>query len=89
MQTGFAVTYPADNLRSVFLVFFPHFLNISLVFPRDLSVKIVPLLDVHQLLMLFAGTLTYSGPGTFSSIIFIMLKVKKGEAIPVTGRGGP
>jgi hypothetical protein len=33
-------------------------------------VKIVPLLDVHQLLMLFAGTLTYSEPGTFSLIIF-------------------
>jgi hypothetical protein len=28
-------------------------------------VKIVPLLDVHQLIM-FAVTLTYSGPGTFS-----------------------
>jgi hypothetical protein len=31
-----------------------------------LHVKIVPLLDVHQLLMLFAGALTYSEPGTFS-----------------------
>jgi hypothetical protein len=29
-----------------------------------------PLLDVHQLLMLLAGTLTYLGPGTFSSIVF-------------------
>jgi hypothetical protein len=29
-------------------------------------VKIVPLLDVHQLLMLFAGTLTYPKPVTFS-----------------------
>jgi hypothetical protein len=35
-------------------------------------VKIVPLLDVHQLLMLSAGTLTYSKPGTFSSIVFII-----------------
>jgi type IV secretory pathway VirB3-like protein len=33
-------------------------------------VKIVPLIDVHQLLMLFAGTLTYSEPKTFSVIIF-------------------
>jgi hypothetical protein len=33
-------------------------------------VQIVPLLDVHQLLMLFAETLTYSEPGTFSSVIF-------------------
>jgi hypothetical protein len=33
-------------------------------------VKIVPLLDVNQLLMLFAGTLTYSEPETFSLIIF-------------------
>jgi hypothetical protein len=33
-------------------------------------VKIVPLLDVHQLLMFFAETLTYSEPGTFSSVIF-------------------
>jgi hypothetical protein len=34
-------------------------------------VKIAPLLDVHQLLMLFAETLTYSEPGTFSSIFFL------------------
>jgi hypothetical protein len=34
------------------------------------SCKIVPLLDVHQLLMLSAGTLTYSEPGTFSLIVF-------------------
>jgi hypothetical protein len=33
-------------------------------------VKIVPLLDVHQLLMLFAEALTYSEPRTFSLIIF-------------------
>jgi hypothetical protein len=33
-------------------------------------VKIVPLLDVHQLLMLSAGTLTYSEPGKFFSVIF-------------------
>jgi hypothetical protein len=32
--------------------------------------KIVPLLDVHQLLMLFAGTLTYSEPETFCSVVF-------------------
>jgi hypothetical protein len=34
-----------------------------------LLVKIVPLLDMHQLLMLSAGTLTYLDPGTFSSVI--------------------
>jgi hypothetical protein len=33
-------------------------------------VKFVPLLDAHQLLMLFAGMLTYSEPKTFSLIIF-------------------
>jgi hypothetical protein len=32
--------------------------------------KIVPLLDVHQLLMLFPGTLTYSEPGTFSIVFY-------------------
>jgi hypothetical protein len=31
--------------------------------------KIVPLLDVHQLLMLSARTLTYLEPGKFSSVI--------------------
>jgi hypothetical protein len=35
-------------------------------------VKVVTLLDVYQLVMLFAGTVTYSEPGTFSSIIFII-----------------
>jgi hypothetical protein len=30
---------------------------------------IITLLDVHQLLMLFARTLTYLEPGTFSSVI--------------------
>jgi hypothetical protein len=35
-----------------------------------LQVKIVSLLDVHQLLMLFAGTLTYLEPETFTLIIF-------------------
>jgi hypothetical protein len=34
-----------------------------------LQVKIVPLLDAHQLLMLFARTLTYSEPETFTLII--------------------
>jgi hypothetical protein len=32
-------------------------------------VKFVPLLDVHQLLILFAWTLTYSEPRTFSFLI--------------------
>jgi hypothetical protein len=35
-----------------------------------LQVKITPLLDALQLLMLFAGTLTYLEPKMFSSIIF-------------------
>jgi hypothetical protein len=34
------------------------------------QVKIVPLLGWHQLLILFAGTLTYLEPKTFSLIIF-------------------
>jgi hypothetical protein len=37
-----------------------------------LQAKIVPLLDVHQLLMLFAGTLTYPEPETFTLITFII-----------------
>jgi hypothetical protein len=36
------------------------------------SCKIVSLLNVHQLLVLFAGTLIYSEPARFSSIFFIM-----------------
>jgi hypothetical protein len=39
-----------------------------------LPVKIVPLLDLHQLLMLFAGTLTYLEPETFSLIIFYNIR---------------
>jgi hypothetical protein len=35
-----------------------------------LEVKIVPLLNAHQLLMLSAGTLTYSDPETFTLINF-------------------
>jgi hypothetical protein len=35
--------------------------------------KIVPLLDVHQLLMLSAGTFTYSESTLFSLTIFYML----------------
>jgi hypothetical protein len=38
-----------------------------------LHVKIVPLLDVHQLLM-SAGTLTYLEPGTFSLIAFFIIR---------------
>jgi hypothetical protein len=34
--------------------------------------KIVPLVDVHQLLMLSAGTLTYLEPGTFSLIVLFI-----------------
>jgi hypothetical protein len=34
------------------------------------QVNIVPLLDALQLLMLFAGTFTYSEPKMFSSIVF-------------------
>jgi uncharacterized protein YhhL (DUF1145 family) len=49
-----------------FLHGIPDTLHCSLSAPH---VKIVPLLDVHQLLM-FPGTLSYSEPGTFSSIIF-------------------
>jgi hypothetical protein len=51
-------------------------LRVPALYIRDFAlfniprVKIVPLLDVHQLLMLFAETLTYSEPGTFSCIIY-------------------
>jgi hypothetical protein len=54
-------------LVSEFLLAISEILHCSVSAPR---VKIVPLLDVHQLLMLFAETLTYSEPGTFSSVIF-------------------
>jgi hypothetical protein len=37
------------------------------------QVEIVPPLDAHQLLMLFAGTLTYSEPKTYILIIFYKL----------------
>jgi hypothetical protein len=54
-------------LVSEFLLGISEILHCSMSAPR---VKIVPLLDVHQLLMLFAETLTYSEQGTFSSVIF-------------------
>jgi hypothetical protein len=50
-------------------------LDISVIFHCSMSsfhVKIIPLLDVHQLLILFAGTLTYLEPETFTLIIFII-----------------
>jgi hypothetical protein len=36
MQIVFSVTYATENLRSVFLILFPHHLNFSSVFLRDL-----------------------------------------------------
>jgi hypothetical protein len=54
-------------LVSEFLLGISEMLHCSVSAPR---VKIVPLLDVHQLLMLFAETLTYSEPGIFSSVIY-------------------
>jgi hypothetical protein len=38
----------------------------------SLHVKILPLLDVHQLLILFAGMLMYLKPGTFPSSFSII-----------------
>jgi hypothetical protein len=54
-------------LVSEFLLGISEILHCSMSAPR---VKIVPLLDVQQLLMLFAETLTYSEPGTFTSVIY-------------------
>jgi hypothetical protein len=54
-------------LVSEFLLGISEILHCSVSAPH---VKIVPLLDVHQLLMLFAVMLTYLEPGTFYSIIF-------------------
>jgi hypothetical protein len=54
-------------LASDFLLGISEILHCSMSAPR---VKIVPLLDAHQLLMLFAETLMYSEPGTYSSIFF-------------------
>jgi hypothetical protein len=45
-------------------------LRTSLCYMSAPHVKTVPLLGVHKLLMLFAGTLTYSEPRTFSLIAF-------------------
>jgi hypothetical protein len=54
-------------LFSEFLLGISEILHCSMPAPR---VKIVPLLDVHQLLILFAEMLTYSEPGAFSSVTF-------------------
>jgi hypothetical protein len=50
------------NSASEFLLGISETLRCSM---SALQVKIVPLLDVHQLLMFFARTLTYSEPETF------------------------
>jgi hypothetical protein len=50
-------------LVSEFLLGISEILHCSMSAPY---LKIIPLLDVHQLLMLFAETLTFSEPGTFS-----------------------
>jgi hypothetical protein len=55
------------SLVSEFVLGISESLHCSMSSPH---VKIVPLLDVHQLLMLFTETLTYSEPGTFSSAIY-------------------
>jgi hypothetical protein len=55
------------------LLAFEFLFDISDTSLRSVSVahvQIVPLLDVHQLLMLFAGTLTYSEPRKFCLIVF-------------------
>jgi hypothetical protein len=53
------------------------FLRVPARYIRDIALfnvwsfsKLVPLLDVHQLLMLSAGTSTYFDPETFSSVIY-------------------
>jgi hypothetical protein len=54
-------------LASEFLLGISETLLCSMSAPR---VKIVPLLDVHQLLILSAGKLTYLDSGTFSFVIY-------------------
>jgi hypothetical protein len=54
-------------LVSELLLDISEILHCSMSAPR---VQIVPLLDVHQLLKLSAETLTFSEPGTFTSVIF-------------------
>jgi hypothetical protein len=59
---------------SVLEIVFEFLLGISETLLCSMSaphVKIVPLLDVHQLLWLSAGTLTYSEPRTFFLIILV------------------
>jgi hypothetical protein len=53
-------------LVSEFLLGISETLHCSMSAPHF---KIVPLLDVHQLLMLSAGTLTYLEPGMLSLIV--------------------
>jgi hypothetical protein len=53
-------------LASEFLLGISESLHCSM---SALQVKLVPLLNVQQLLMLFARTLTYSEPETFALII--------------------
>jgi hypothetical protein len=58
------------------LLVFEFLLGISEISHCSMSapyVKIVPLLDVHQLLILFAGTLTHSEPRKVSLVTFYML----------------
>jgi hypothetical protein len=54
-------------LVSEFRLGISEILHCSMAAPQA---KLAPLLDVHQLLMLSAGTLTYLDPGTFSSVVF-------------------
>jgi hypothetical protein len=56
-------------LASEFLLGISETLHCSVSAPH---VKFVPLLDVRQLLMLFAGTSTYSEPVTLFLIVFLI-----------------
>jgi hypothetical protein len=49
---------------------FLYLIIIIIIIMSALRAKIVPLLDVHQLPMLFAEMLTYLEPETFTWIIF-------------------
>jgi hypothetical protein len=66
LSSHFSVRMFWKLLVSVYLLGISRTLH-CLVFVRH--VAIVPLLDVHQLLILFAGMLTYLKSGTFSSIV--------------------
>jgi hypothetical protein len=64
---GFKFCPVLEFVVSEFLLGISETLHCSMSAPQ---VKLAPLLDVHQLLILSSGTLTYLDPGILSSVIY-------------------